>query len=128
MYRKLILPAIFVMILMFVTNTITVTSVAEKGTIIDHDIEGNVTWTKEGSPYIITRTVAVRGILTVEPGVTILWNYNVNLYVYGKVVIKGTSEEPVVLNTTEDAYRIWSPGFIISEGEVRIENSVHALD
>ncbi|MBK8051110.1 MAG: hypothetical protein IPK16_30830 [Anaerolineales bacterium] len=66
--------ALAVLLLAFIPGNAqdpTLQPAAVHGTTIDRNIDQNTTWTKSGSPYNVTRFVAVRpGVtLTVRPGV-----------------------------------------------------------
>ncbi|MCD6340830.1 MAG: hypothetical protein J7L51_02640, partial [Desulfurococcales archaeon] len=93
----------------------------EGGTVIDHDIEGEVVWTKEGSPYIIQGDITIRGALVVEPGVVIRQVLG-SITLEGKLVINGTPEEPVVLEA-EDIPMTWE--LIAVEGSEVYMNYVY---
>jgi len=66
-------------------------------TFIENDITVDTVWTKEGSPYIITRSITIRSnaTLRVEPGVEIRIPAGITINVRGTLVIEGTEKEPV---------------------------------
>ena len=61
-------------------------------------INENTTWTKDEGPYRLTGTLYVNPgvILTIEPG-TVVDFYSYNLYVYGTLNCRGTSDNKIVL-------------------------------
>lgn len=72
------------------------------GTKVRGYIEQDTTWVKSKSPYYMTGSVTVpEGVtLTIEPGVTVYFAdeaYPCQLKVWGKLVLKGTDSERIVL-------------------------------
>ncbi|MGA1863726.1 MAG: PQQ-binding-like beta-propeller repeat protein [bacterium] len=77
-------------------------------------ISANETWTKEGSPYIITSDVQVYGdytnavTLTIEPGVEVRFNQYIGLQIgsgsyKGALIAKGTSNERITFTANTDS-------------------------
>jgi hypothetical protein len=66
------------------------------GTAVGGVITGDTTWTKAASPYVLTDTVQVGGVLTVEAGARIVGRGQY-LEVHGRVSVEGTSSEEVKL-------------------------------
>jgi len=60
-------------------------------------ISSDVTWTKTNSPYRIARTVVVdiNATLTIEPGVDVLFDADVQFLVKGKLHAVGTTQDSV---------------------------------
>ncbi len=81
-------------------------------TSVSGAILSNTTWTKAGSPYVVTGDIAVDTAvtLTIEPGTTVKFDgYNV-LYIDGKLVAEGTPQENIrflssKMNTSPDTWR-----------------------
>jgi len=79
------------------TKTIEVISGTQVGGIISE----NTTWTKEGSPYIITDTIQIpTGItLTISPGVTISKHVGGDMFlINGEIYAHGTSTEKIIFD------------------------------
>jgi len=70
---------------------------AKSQTNVSGNITGNTTWTKAGSPYILTGNVGVRTdyTLTIEPEVVVKRTGNFQILINGAVQIKGTPEDSV---------------------------------
>src|SRR3954468_841738 len=70
---------------------------AKSQTNVSGNIPGNTTWTKAGSPYILTGNVGVRTgyTLTIEPGVTIERDGDYQILINGAVQINGTPEDSI---------------------------------
>ena len=65
------------------------------------EIRNNATWTKDGSPYVLYRTVEIPNnvTLTIEPGVTITMDGAFDMFsVKGKIIAKGTAEEKIIFD------------------------------
>ncbi|MGG0176397.1 Ig-like domain-containing protein [Gottfriedia acidiceleris] len=72
---------------------------AEDETVVGGKITANTVWTKEHSPYRVTNTIVLAdGVnLTIEKGVTILFNENTRILAEnGKLTVNGTSDEKVI--------------------------------
>jgi hypothetical protein len=70
---------------------------------IDEVISCDTTWTKEGSPYIITANLLIpNGItLTIEPGVTVKFESGKAMQIDGELVARGTEAEPIVFTSNQ---------------------------
>lgn len=68
-------------------------------TVLPSNITANTTLTAAGSPYSVTNDLVVQSnvTLTVGPGVKFLMPPGVSFYVYGALLINGTSNAPVQL-------------------------------
>ncbi|WP_338826041.1 hypothetical protein MTBGP_02560 [Moorella thermoacetica] len=80
------------------------------GTKVRGYIEQDTTWVKSKSPYYMTGSVTVpEGVtLTIEPGVTVYFAdeaYPCQLKVWGKLVLKGTESERIVLRKSSENVR-----------------------
>ncbi len=64
-------------------------------TFVEEDITADTVWTREGSPYIITKNITINATLRVEPGVEIRIPSGVVTTVLGELVVEGSEEEPV---------------------------------
>lgn len=71
-----------------------------------NEIEGEITsdtiWKKDNGPYIIVGNVQVRqGImLTIEPGVEVLYSGPYEILVKGRIIVNGTPEEKIIFTST----------------------------
>src|SRR3954469_17375915 len=70
---------------------------AKSQTNVSGNISGNTTWTKAGSPYMLTGNVGVRTgyTLTIEPGVTVERDSDYQILINGAVQINGTPEDSI---------------------------------
>lgn len=90
-------------------------------------VEGNIlqdtTWASINSPYLITQKVIVYPDVTliIEPGTKVMFleDSNVNLYVQGELIAKGTPAERIIF--TSSSKTDCSGGLVIA-GEANIEN------
>ncbi len=70
-------------------------------TEVSGTISTNTTWTKAGSPYIVTGNITVKGtlaILNIEPGVEVRFERGTGMtveYPGGSVIAKGTQTSPI---------------------------------
>lgn len=66
-------------------------------TTVRGDINGNTTWTKANSPYIVDSQLTVHGnaTLTIEPGVEVKVDSNVVITVWGKITAAGTVTDSI---------------------------------
>ena len=64
-------------------------------------ITDTVTWTLDGSPYIVTDSVRIEptGILTIEPGVEVRFEADTALEVLGRLVAVGTMTRPITFTS-----------------------------
>src|SRR3954463_7484757 len=83
---------------LLLTITILLFSILAKSqTKVSGNISGNATWTKAGSPYMLTGNVGVRTgyTLTIEPGVTVERDGDFQILINGAVQINGTPEDSI---------------------------------
>lgn len=68
-------------------------------------IDVDTTWTKEGSPYVLsTLLISDNVTLTIEAGVEVKFNDSASLYIYGKVLAKGTKDQPIIFTSNSDDF------------------------
>jgi len=108
--------------------------------LINGKIIGSVTWTRN-KPYLIYNSMAVdtASILTIEAGTQVYFHKNSSMIIWGKLVVNGTAEDPVVFQNDrlEEFYDIiagqWGTIYIdpISTGNVIdhaiIKNSIAGI-
>jgi hypothetical protein len=108
--------------------------------LINGKIIGSVTWTKN-KPYLVYNSMAIdtATTLTIEAGTQIYFHKNSSMIVWGKLIVNGTADEPVVFQNDrlEEFYRIiagqWGTIYIdpISTGNVInhaiIKNSIAGI-
>ncbi len=93
--------------LCFFMSTAPVLSTAA-ATTVNGVLTGDRTWTKDGSPYIVTGTVTVyNGTLTIEPGVIVQFNASRSLQIgttsgSARLVAQGTPEDPITFTGNND--------------------------
>src|SRR3954468_21714455 len=70
---------------------------AKSQTNVSGNISGNATWTKFGSPYILTGNIGVRTgyTLTIEPGVTVKRDGDFQILINGAIQVNGTPEDSI---------------------------------
>lgn len=83
--------------LLFAIIVLLTSVLAKSQTNVSGNIPGNTTWTKAGSPYILTGNVGVRTgyTLTIEPGVTVRRNGDFQILILGAVQINGTQKDSI---------------------------------
>ena len=59
----------------------------------------SVTWTRDGSPYIVTGNVDIYATLTIEPGVQVRFDDGMLLRIFGELNAVGTEVEPIVFTS-----------------------------
>lgn len=85
----------FLILLLFLSN------LAYAQTSISGSITTNTTWNLANSPYIITGNTVVFGnnTLTIEPGVVVKFNDNVQLRIQGSLIAKGNSISNIIFTS-----------------------------
>jgi hypothetical protein len=60
-------------------------------------------WTKSASPYVVTSTVVLFPgyVLTIEPGVTVLFDNNTQLIIRGEIIAAGTKTDSIVFASND---------------------------
>ena len=77
-------------------------------TTVSGVLTGDRTWTRDGSPYIVTSSVTfLNGTLTIEPGVIVQFNASGYLQIGNsststKLVAQGTQEDPITFTSNGD--------------------------
>jgi hypothetical protein len=108
--------------------------------LINGKIFGSITWTRN-KPYLIYNSMAVdtASTLTIEAGTQIYFHKNSSMIIWGRLLVNGTAEDPVVFQNDrlEEFYRIiagqWGTIYIdpISTGNVInhaiIKNSIAGI-
>lgn len=90
-----------------IVKAVSIHSIAKGPTYITEDIEGNVTWSIDGSPYIINKSIEIIGRLTIEPGVEVYINNSAILRVSGELYAIGTSDNPIVFRGFGESEKNW---------------------
>jgi hypothetical protein len=95
--------------------------------LINGKIFGSITWTRN-KPYLVYNSMAVdtASTLTIEAGTRIYFHKNSSMIIWGKLLVNGTAEEPVIFQNDrlEEFYQIiagqWGTIYIdpISTGNV----------
>ncbi len=114
MVRKVIPLVLLVVTLATLVPNLAVVTYGGGGTEVHGVIEGNVVWTPDKSPYIITKNLEIRGNLTIEPGVEVLVRNYVIIIIKGRLVAEGTRSKPVVIKSINSTSTKWY--FSIEDG------------
>jgi len=81
-------------------------------------ISTNTTWTKAGSPYIITNNLLVNSgvTLTIDPGVTVKFNPTFYLKIQGQIIASGTQADSITFTSNNSSPNMgaWSKIWLIS--------------
>ena len=82
----------------------TLSGIAHSETIVDSHIVADTTWTKAGSPYVVTIQLDVYPdvTLTIEPGVEVKFNSGCDLDIYGELIAVGTPTQLVVFTSSQE--------------------------
>ncbi len=93
------------------TSGSTIVNVYNNPTEVGGHINKDTTWPLTGSPYVVTSDLAIDAgvILTIEPGVTIKFNRDRDMSIYGALVANGTASAPIAFtaNATNPYPRYW---------------------
>ncbi len=99
--RKLVSQKfLWLSIVMFIACLFTVSSVEAK-TQVGGEIKADTTWTREGSPYVLVKTIEIpkNKTLTIEPGVTVQMPEAFTMFkLKGRLVACGTEEEKIIFD------------------------------
>lgn len=80
-------------------------SPTQAATTVNGTLPGNSTWTKAGSPYIVTQvTVPVGVTLTIDPGTIVKLRGTQALYSMGTINIGGNGEPVTITTQTDDSF------------------------
>jgi putative cell wall-binding protein len=100
--NSLLISLIALMICSLVLLTTPQSSNAQSGTQVGGILWDNTTWTKKGSPYLLTSTIQIpeNSTLTIEPGVAVSFkdtdNYAENMFVIqGELIAHGTANDKI---------------------------------
>jgi hypothetical protein len=129
-------PVVIMDSIVFVTNgtvqDVKLLAYGQDIHLINHEILETQTWT-QGKPYLIYNSMAVDTghTLTIEEGVQIFFHKNSSMIIWGRLLVQGTAEQPVIFRNDrlEEFYSIvsgqWGTIYIdpISTGN-RIDHAV----
>lgn len=98
-FTKYILYSLFIFLL-----CVCASSVYAETEIIGEEIVVDTIWTKDNSPYVLHNDLMIdSGVnLIIEPGTIIKADYAVGIYVQGKLVVSGTTDEKVYFTSLYD--------------------------
>jgi hypothetical protein len=98
-----------------------VAGLAHSGTTVDSNIISDTTWTKAGSPYLITQSIDVYPdvTLTIEPGVEVKFCLGCDLEIYGELIAIGNENEIIIFTAVqiEPYCDLWG-SIIFNEGAI----------
>ncbi|HEY9083822.1 MAG TPA: CotH kinase family protein [Vicingaceae bacterium] len=74
-------------------------------TIISKNISKNTIWTKQKSPYLITNHLIINDKvnLSIESGVTVLFNNDISITCNGSITAEGTQQNPIIFRPNNTA-------------------------
>ena len=74
-------------------------------TDVGGSITSNTTWSKQGSPYIVTSSVLVceGATLTIEPGVVVRFSSAKGMQIEGELLAQGTEAEPIIFSSNQSS-------------------------
>jgi predicted outer membrane repeat protein len=113
MFQKMLFKAFTTIIIGLIMSLTAVFAGAD--TPVGGPIFEDTTWTKEGSPYIVTAGVLVEeGVtLTIEPGVVVKFNYGKALQIDGCLIAQGTEDEPIIFTSNQPSPAPSDWGYIL---------------
>ena len=86
----------------------TASGTGQKGVTVSGTLNSNATWKNGGMPYVIPAgqvSVNIGVTLTIEPGVIVKSIFNqlaTPVRIYGKVIARGTVDQPIVFTSIQD--------------------------
>lgn len=93
------------------TSGSTIVNVYNNPTEVGGSITKDTTWPLSSSPYVVTSDLTINSgvILTIEPGVTVKFNRDRDMSIYGALVANGTASAPInfTANATNPYARYW---------------------
>ena len=80
---------------------VTLVSAPLFATNVSTTLSGDLHWTVSGSPYVIVgpTTLQSGATLTIDPGVTVKFNYGYSFYVEGTLTAIGTASNPIIFTS-----------------------------
>ncbi|MEA3432573.1 MAG: hypothetical protein U9R01_07905 [candidate division WOR-3 bacterium] len=108
---------------MVLTCMLFVSGMVYAETTVSSNIIKDTTWTKAGSPYLVTQSIDVYPdvTLTIEPGVVVKFNGDFVLGIYGCIIAIGSEDELITFTTTSDSIGRWK-GIVFNEGAKQTVN------
>ena len=98
--------------LFMVTLLLTLSVSLYAQTNVSGGIYSNTTWTKANSPYLVTSELVIFDSLTIEPGVTVLFDSKVKINVRGTLTAIGTKTDSIIFVNSQ-AKANWSGIYIL---------------
>jgi len=107
-------------------NVVRAQILGTAGTVVESDITTNTTWTKDGSPYIVIKSITIKkgATLTIEPGTEVVFVNNLFLNVEGSLVANGSLDNKVVFRLRNPAVLDSYFSFVLKGGSIILKNTV----
>jgi len=111
-----------------VNDSLNITAEFEPAEVstVPAEITENLTLIRSGSPYYAKGniTVAPHALLTIESGVRILMPEKGSVIVSGKLMIRGTKEDPVIIEPNENSEKWGALCFVNASDSSVVENAI----
>ena len=80
-----------------------------QATTISADITANTTWTESGSPFTVIADITIQpsAVLTIEPGVQVIFSAGTGLTAIGDLVAIGTSVKGITFTGAQQTAGSW---------------------
>ncbi len=109
----------------------TTVSVYSNPTLVSGAITTNTTWTLANNPYQVTGDIEVRpGItLTIEPGVTVMFNSSADMRIYGTLLANGSASQHITFTASAANPYVgaWG-GLVINQPQGALRSSLSYCD
>ncbi len=107
---------------------VRITRVADVPRRVGGALTGDVAWTADDGPYLVDETIVVEAgaSLAIGPGTEVYFGRSASVVATGRLEIRGTAEEPVVLRPQEFGRR-WE-GIAVRDSGIEPEAITHTIE
>jgi len=97
-----------------ITGTINISGNTYDEIYVNSEAINNATWLNHNVPYIIGGDITINNAntLTINPGISMRFNGNYDLYVYGTLVADGTTNEHIEFTSNQETQAPGDWGFV----------------